>query len=268
MNLADLINQAYEKEEKDNPQKARSYIGASIVGNPCEALIAFSLRGFPDSSIGYRLKRIFRDGHRIEDDVIKDIKKTGIAVMEKDPFTGKQWAFDGFGGHAVGHADGMLGPIDQDSKLLEIKSMNDNKFKEFSTKGVKYSHRHNYSQVQFMLGLGKLKECVFISYNKNNSEYHSELIRYDEFYYNDLCAKVERVLNGEAKKISDDPTDWRCRGCFKRDVCWEEKEVKQTMKTCKNYQPKLAGGWVCSLGCQEECQKWERFQPLPKTSNI
>ena len=32
MNLADLINQAYEKEEKDNPQKARSYIGASIVG--------------------------------------------------------------------------------------------------------------------------------------------------------------------------------------------------------------------------------------------
>ena len=186
MNLAELINEAYDKEEKDKPESPRSYIGASIVGNPCEALIAYSLRGFPNNPIGHKLRRIFRDGHRIEDDVVRDIKKTGVAVMEKDPFTGKQWAFDGFGGHATGHADGMIGPIDGDSMLLEIKSMNDNKFKEFSTKGVKYSHRHYYSQVQFMLGLGKLKECVFISYNKNTSDYCSEIVQYDEFFYNCL----------------------------------------------------------------------------------
>ena len=82
--------------------------------------------------------------------------------------------------------------------------------------------------------MGKLKECVFISYNKNTSDYCSEVIQYDEFYYNDLCVKVERVLNGEAKKISNDPSDWRCRGCFKRSVCWENEEIKQTMKHERN----------------------------------
>ena len=54
MNLAELINKAYEDEE--NLLKSQeAHIGASITGNQCEALIAFSLRGFPDE-LGYRLK--------------------------------------------------------------------------------------------------------------------------------------------------------------------------------------------------------------------
>ena len=71
MKLAELINEAYEKQKDEKP---REYIGASIIGNDCEALIAFSLRGFPNDPIPYRLQRIFRDGHRIENDVIFDIK--------------------------------------------------------------------------------------------------------------------------------------------------------------------------------------------------
>lgn len=268
MNLAELINKAYEDEEKSTSREPRNYIGASIVGNQCEALIAFSLRGFPDSELGYKLKRIFRDGHRIEDDVVRDIKKAKVKVMDVDPYTGKQWSFEGFGGHAVGHADGILETHNGESLLLEIKSMNANKFKEFSTKGVKFSHRHYYSQVQFMLGLGKMSSCVFIAYCKNDSEYHSEIIEYDEFHFNELAYKVERVLDGEARKISQDPSDWRCRGCFKRDVCWNEKEPKKTMRSCKSYKPQMKGGWKCEKGCQAECQQWEKYQPLPKTSNI
>ena len=128
MKLAELINEAYEKQKDEKP---REYIGASIIGNDCEALIAFSLRGFPNDPIPYRLQRIFRDGHRIENDVIFDIKKAKVRVMEVDPFTGKQWAFQGFGGHAVGHADGMIEDAEGQSMLLEIKSMNDKKWTEF-----------------------------------------------------------------------------------------------------------------------------------------
>ena len=40
MKLAELINEAYEKQKDEKP---REYIGASIIGNDCEALIAFSL---------------------------------------------------------------------------------------------------------------------------------------------------------------------------------------------------------------------------------
>ena len=51
--------------------EARSYIGASMAGTECIAQLALSLRGFPDDEPDPKLKRIFRDGHRIEDEVIK-----------------------------------------------------------------------------------------------------------------------------------------------------------------------------------------------------
>ena len=71
--------------------------------------------------------------------------------MDVDPYTGKQWAFEGFGGHAVGHADGIL-ETQTGKPLLEIKSMNANKFKEFSTKGVKFSHNTTTPKFNYVRG--------------------------------------------------------------------------------------------------------------------
>ena len=44
-----------------------------------------------------------------------------------------------------------------------------------------------------------MSSCVFIV-TKNDSEYHSEIIEYDEFHFNGFTKL--RVLNGEARKIS------------------------------------------------------------------
>lgn len=266
MDVADLIERAYEKDKPtDNP---RSYIGASIIGNSCEALITYSLRGYPDTPLPGFLSRMFRDGHRIEDQVIYDMKKAGIDVMEVDPMNNKQWAYHSYGGHAVGHADGVVEAPDGSSWLLEIKSMNDAKFKEFKKNGVKSSHKNYYSQMQFMMGMAQFEKGVLVSYNKNNSQYHSEVIDYDEFYYQSLRQKVENVLNNEAKRISDDPSDWRCRGCFKRTSCWDLEEPKEkTMRTCANYQASLDGTWTCPNGCQKVCKAWEIWRPKPKTSS-
>lgn len=269
MDVADLIKRAYDNEKQD--EKPRSYIGASIIGNSCEAMIGFSLRGFPNTDIDGQLRRIFRDGHRIENDVVADMKKAKIEVMEKDPMNNRQWAFHSYGGHAVGHADGIIEAPDGSSWLLEIKSMNDRKFNEFKKNGVKASHRNYFSQMQFMMGMAQFEKGVLVVYNKNNSEYHSEIIEYDEFYYQSLRQKVENVLDDRAEQISDDPSDWRCRGCFKREVCWENKDLKkehQTRKTCKNYLPNRDGTWNCENGCQQECLKWERWRPKPKALSI
>ena len=264
MNLAELIDQAYDDEENKQEETPRNYIGASGVGNPCDAYLAFCLRGFPNSKLGFKLRRIFRDGHRIEQDVLKDIGKTSMKVIEKDPYTHKQWAYYSYGGHAVGHADGVIEDENGNSMLLEVKSMNERKFNEFEKHGVKYSHKNYYSQVQFMMGMSSMEECLFIAYCKNNSKYFSQIVPYDEFHYNELRTRIETVLRGEAQKISADSTDWRCRGCFKREVCWEEKEPKKEMRTCVNCKPKSDGKWECTKGCQGECQDWQPYQPLPK----
>jgi hypothetical protein len=267
MDIADLIEHAYDTEKLSN-RPPRSYIGASVIGNSCEAMITYALRGYPDTGISGQLSRIFRDGHRIERQVLDDMKKAGVAVMEKDPMNNRQWAYHCYGGHAVGHADGVLEGPNGESWLLEIKSMNDARFKLFKKNGVKSSHNNYYSQMQFMMGMAQFEKGVLVSYNKNNSEYHSEILEFDEFHYQALRQKIENVLNNEARKISDDSTDWRCKSCFKRTACWDSEEPKdKTMRTCANYLPKLDGTWACPKGCQQECKAWKVWHPKPKTSS-
>lgn len=111
--------------------EARSYIGASVVGNDCNAYLQFSLRGFDNDPPDPRLKRIFRDGHRIEDAVVKDLRKAKLNVIENDPMTGKQHRREWLGGHVVCNADGLISDPAEGDAVLEIKSMNDASWKKF-----------------------------------------------------------------------------------------------------------------------------------------
>lgn len=259
--ITDLIEQAFAKPRD---QKARQYIGASGIGQQCDASIAFSFRGYPDTPPDSRLARIFRDGHRIEYDVVKDMRKAGLHVMEKDPMTGKQWRFEGYGGLVMGNADGLL-EIDGQTIGLEIKSMNDSKHKEFVRKGIKGSHPQYFDQMQFMMGLSGMTRFVIVAYNKNTSAYHHEYVDFDDFRFAFLTAKVERVLNNEAQKISEDESDWRCRGCFKRDACWHgAMPVEMTVRTCGNSYADNDGNMKCDVCDGNTCTDWKLYKPKPR----
>ena len=75
-------------------EKARQYIGASIVGNPCDALLAYNLR-FPNDEPTPDSKE-FNLGHILEDEIVKDLKKkAGVQVWEVDGLTGRQHTYEG-----------------------------------------------------------------------------------------------------------------------------------------------------------------------------
>ena len=259
--ITQLIEDAFDKEKRE---KARQYIGASGIGQACDASIAFSFRGYPDTPPDSRLKRIFRDGHRIEDVVIKDMRKAGLHVMEKDPMSGKQWRFEGYGGLVMGNADGLM-EVGPDTIGVEIKSMNDAKHKEFVKKGIKSSHAHYYDQMQFMMGLSGIKKFVMVAYNKNTSAYHHEYIDYDEFRFAYLTAKVERVLVNDAAKCSEDESDWRCRGCFKFDACWNGAlPDERSVRTCGNSYATNDGKMRCTKCDGTTCADWTAYVPKPR----
>lgn len=260
------INDAYAK--RGRTEKPRRYIGASSVGNPCTAYLEYSLRGFPDVTPDPSLQRIFEDGHRIEARVVADLKLAKFHVMEIDSLTGKQWTYNLYGGHFSGHGDGII-EIDDEAHVLEIKSMNDAKHKLFASKGVKISHPMYYAQLQAMMGLSGMKKALFIAYNKNNSQYHAEVVSFDDFYYSALIVKVEHVLNDGGEKLSHDMTDWRCKSCFKRGACWGLAGTEPACSRCAHSVPTHDGEWSCkkhghAVRASDECSDWIRFEPRPK----
>lgn len=266
MDLARRIVEAIEAI-REPPEKPRAYIGASIVGHPCDALLAFQLRGFPDGEIPPKLKRIFKMGHVIEDIVVADLKKAGMAVWEKDGLTGRQHAYTEWGGHIVCHTDGHIELEPDRLAILEVKSMNEASFKKFQGSGVKLSHPRYFAQLQMMMGLSKIHESLFIAQNKNTQEYHAELVLFDPFEWSFIGERVSRVLSGNGHKISTDETDWRCRDCFKVAACWGGKNPEPACRNCAHAGPRPDGGWHCARHgrpAEELCSDYQLFHPKPK----
>lgn len=257
---------------------SRQYIGASGIGNVCNAYLAFCLRGYPDNEVAPQLSRIFREGHRIEDQIVGDLRKAGFTVYDVDPSTQKQWEYLDHGRHVIGHADGQIELDDRfegcrkgQVALLEIKSMNDASFRKFEGKGVKISHPQYFGQVQLMMGLSNIHKSLFVCYNKNNSKYASELVDFDDIFYSSQRARIQIVMTNEATKIAADQTDWRCKGrggqCFKFDVCWGDKKPEVYCSSCKYAEANEEDIWFCTRhghAARELCSDYEVYHPKAK----
>lgn len=264
----DVVNAIEQGYENDRREKARRYIGASIIGSPCDALIAYNLRGFPNEEPDPRLKRIFQLGHILEDEVVKDLKqRADMRIWEVDGLTGKQHSYEAWGGHVVCHLDGHIELDDEVVRVLEIKSMNDASFSKFKKQGMKFSHPRYYGQVQMMMGMSGMTQTFFIAINKNTSEYHAEIVDYDDFEFAHIKERIERVTANEARKISTDSSDWRCRGCFKAGVCWGETPVPVACETCQHATPTPDGKWHCHQHDKQAvapCPEYKKYEPKPK----
>lgn len=266
-NVLEAIDNGYLKQDRG---EARQYIGASMAGTDCVAQLALSLRGFPDVSIDPQLQRIFFAGHKIEDWVVYDLRKRAdLRVWEKDDMTGRQHRREWLNGHVVCNADGIVDFEDGTGQaILEVKSMNDNNFGNFKRNGVKSSHRKYYRQMTMMMAMFQIEQSFFIAYNKNNSEYHAQLVAFDQEEWDEMYVKIQSALEGQAGRVASVPNDWRCKSCFKRESCWsQEVDVSPACHFCKHSFANQNGGWTCNLTNKETtdpCDKYVQFRPEPR----
>lgn len=255
------IDAAYERE---GSKPARDYIGASIIGNSCDAYLALSLRGFPDDAPAPRLKRIFSLGHLIEDVVVADLKRAGLRIWDRDPLTGRQFAYNLYGGHIACHMDGQVEFAEQEVGGLEIKSMNDNSWTKFHEQGVRLSHPHYFAQMQMMMGMSGFRKFLFVALNKDKSTYHAEVVHFDLFQWSFHQERIKKVFLNESTRVSADPLDWRCKDCFKRSACWELPEVEAHCSKCEHAMPAHDGRWWCSKHekpAVETCEDYQVYRP-------
>lgn len=256
-------------------RERRRYIGASGIGETCQAYHALSLRGFESDLPEPKLLRIFRDGHRIEARVIEDLAAAGHTVMATDPATGEQWEYTSHGGHHVCHLDGFITLAGTAEEMtLEIKSMNKAMFAKFKTKGVRVSHPEYYDQCIDQLGLvrdsiDEVKRCFFVAYYKDNSEYHAEIIEFDPEHYDTLLStRVSPALKGESERESAYPAAYKCTQCFKRTACWKPESVtQQECWHCAYAYPDNFGGkhWSCTKAGDAKgvCEDFTPFKVTP-----
>ncbi len=263
--ISDRIDDYYAGAPRGRPSFS---ISAGVMGNPCNALLAFALRGFPDTPPPPHVKRIFRDGHRIEDDVLADLKSAGCTVLDRDPVTGSQYTYVALGGHIKSKADGLIQVnIGDPFHLLEIKSMNGDSFAQVKRLGVKYAMPKYYQQMVLEMGLSGIHTCMFVAYCKDNSRYHDELVAFDEHLWDVQRARIDIVLRNEARKVATGETDWRCKDCFKREACWSGAQVATACSTCAHASAQDGRSWWCQLwnkAAGTPCSDWRRYEPGPR----
>lgn len=231
--FADRINWFIDAAQADQPREQRSYLGASLIGGPCERQIQYQAMGAevdPGKGFPPRILRCFDRGHWAETYVIGLLRKAGCILLDVDPATGHQWEFSLFGGRFAGHCDGIIpmwrgaAPMELPA-LWECKCLNSKSTAKAVKDKIRVSHPRYFNQVQLYMGEMGLPRCLFTILNADTMEMHHELIEYEPATHRAMVDRAGRILAAmDAGELVlrglRDKAAFECRYCSHTLRCW------------------------------------------------
>ena len=143
--LSRLINRKIDAalETERAGETPRDYLGASVLGDPCDRRLAYQYAGVEHAPIAGRNLRIFEAGHAFEALMSRWLRLAGFDLQDVDPSTGKQWGFSAGDDRVRGHLDGIIvaGPdIGTPYPLLwEAKALHAASWTDLVTRGLRES---------------------------------------------------------------------------------------------------------------------------------
>jgi len=232
----------YKKTAEAEP--VRGYLGASIIGHPCERYLWYCFRQCCRPRFDGRMYRLLQTGDREEERFVNDLRMIGCEVHDCDQ-DGEQFAVSAFGGHFSGHMDGCALGIPEAPKtwhVLEFKTHNASSFRKLAKESVKASKPQHYAQMMIYMHLSGMKRALYLAKNKDTDDLHSERIRYDKTEAEQLMEKAHRIItiSEPRNRISDRSDYYQCNWCDARQICWGGS----------NNEPALL---VPSLSCRQCC---------------
>lgn len=221
--LLDASIVAVEKSEA-----ARTYLGASAVGDECKRKSAFFLHGYPrEREFPPHLLRVFQMGHDCEDQVAKHLCYARFDLRIADQH-GEQFGFVVAGKKFAGHIDGVIlsGPVDLPYPALwENKALKHSNFLILKRGGLKKFSTKYFLQIQLYMAYMGLGVCLLTAINRDNGEMYVERINFDAReaqVASDEAVKIIKSQNPfEVPRCTSDRTDYRCRFCDYPIKCWE-----------------------------------------------
>jgi hypothetical protein len=202
----------------------RTYIGASMLGDPCARRIAYAWHGASGAPPEGLSLRIFETGHALEGLLAQWVKRAGFDLLTVAPPTGEQFTFRD--GPIEGHADGIIvgGPdLGFDYPVLwEAKGLNDRSWNDLVKNGLQASKPIYYGQCSLYMAYLELNSCLFSALNKDNQQLYHELVWLDLAEAQRLVdLAVDIARGGLPPRAWAEPTRL-CAYCQFASSCWKE----------------------------------------------
>jgi hypothetical protein len=219
--------------QSSSPERPRTYLGASQLGDSCARRIQYRYTAIPtDTSLDARTLRIFAAGHAYETLGVAWIRAAGFNLETRNE-RGCPFGFATAGGRIRGHVDGIIkdGPSILDYPCLwEFKSMNAKNWKDCVRRGVAVSKPIYYGQIQLYMAYMGLTQspCLLTCINKDTQELWHEQVPFDASAAQHLSDRGVQILKatdaGETlPRIANDPTYYECKMCPYAKRCWNER---------------------------------------------
>lgn len=256
----ETIKRIFDHYQAKRKSEHRPHLGGSQIGRECDRALWYQFRWAWTPYFEGRMLRLFETGDREEDRVVRNLRDVGVTVWDRDPDTGRQVRFEACGGHFALSLDGVGEGFAESKKphTLEFKTMNTKSFRKVSEDGLQKANAIYWAQCQIGMHLSKLERCYFFAVCKETDAIYGERIRYDPAEGIKLEAKANRIVFAPLPpfRITEDPSDWRCKFCPYFAVCQGNKIPEVHCRTCAHVTPERDGSWSCSQGNKvgEVCQ--------------
>lgn len=174
----------------------RRYLGMSEIGKCSRYLYLKMLNGRGETSA--KSARLFHEGYLHEHDLVERFAKAGMPLQDR-----QREIVAPFDGRFKGHIDGAL-----DGSLIEIKSVNDERFDIVLERGAIFEHK---DQCQMYMRYGGYRDALIIYKCRSSGELYLIELRRDNEIGDRLERKAMLILAAVDGKV--EPPECTCGYC-------------------------------------------------------
>ena len=251
-------------------EEPRTHLGASVIGDPCQAKSWNTFRWLHFEDFSGRMRRLFNRGHEEEKRFIRWLEGIGFEVREVDPDTQEQYRISGVNGHFGGSLDSIIKPPERYNIpaehliwLGEFKTYNEKQYVKLAGKkpswrdidkgprtggaGVKMTKPEHYRQ---MCSYGRaygFSYGLYCAVNKDTDELYYEIVPLNWHDADDLFRKAEIIINSQRQppKIAQTETYFDCKFCDYSDICHKGELPTKNCRSCAYARPVENKEWYC-----------------------
>nr|DAR60736.1 MAG TPA: Exonuclease [Caudoviricetes sp.] len=239
---------------KEEVNKERTHLGASVIGKECPRAVALSYRKASlDAAVNGRMVRLFNRGHMEEARLAACLQVAGF-TLKLISKSGGQISYKT--GDLQGSVDGVIRLKDGSLAVLEFKTMNRKAWDKLEKDGqIKPEHM---AQMQCgMHGLG-LDQALYLASCKDTDAIQAYLVNYDGEPTESLNLATDITHGLIPPKLVD--TDYRCKFCDHRAFCHGGRDPIASCRTCVHAE--FGGNGMVTCGIASGDQLCHNYAPI------